>query len=167
MISLQDFTIILIRILAAYMLLQALSILPMSITIGTANSVMFLISHEFVTFIISTSLWFLAPWLSRKMVKGLAIHSKPTRPLSRYQIEALIISSVGLIILVLSIPQLVNMVTYNNSLVMIDDPALKAQVVASSKGFTGRYIAKMLVGIFCLFFSEKLSFFIQQARKKI
>lgn len=149
------------------MLLQALSILPMSVSFGTANPVTFLISHEFTTFVISSVLWFSAPWLSNKMVKGITPPSEAAKPLSSYQIEALIISTVGLVILAVSIPQLVNMVAYNNSIGMIDDPALKAQVIASSKGFTGRYISKIIFGLFLLFFSEKLCLVVAKVRKKI
>jgi len=162
----QEAAVILIRILASYMFLQALSILPVSATVATVDPVMFLISHEFVTFIISATIWLLAKPLSRFMVKDLPSSEKEISltPLNS-QIEPLIFSTIGLIILVTAIPQLVGMLTYNNAINMIgDDPVLQAKVIASSKSFTVSYLAKCIVGCSLLFFSGKLSKVLQKIR---
>ncbi len=167
MVTKQEIAVILIRILAAFLLLQALSILPMSVIYGTADPVMFLVSHEFTTFIISMTLWFTARPLSRLMVRNISnnngINSNPPNT----QVEPIIFSAIGLIILSTAIPQLVSIITYNSSIDMIgNDPTLKAQALASSKAFTARYIAKLLVGFSLLFFSDKLCELIEKVRTK-
>jgi uncharacterized membrane protein len=168
MITKQDIAIILIRVLAAYMLLQALSILPMSVTIGTANPVMFLISHEFTTFVISAILWFFAPSLSKVMVKDSTVAPKNPQGLEDRQVESLIFSTIGLILVVVSIPALANMVAYNTTIGTYEvDAATKAQMVASSQGFTTKYIVRIILGVFLILFSEKLCSLVANIRNKI
>ena len=149
------------------MLLQAISILPMSVSIGTADSVMFLISHEFTTFVVSTILWFSAPRLLKIMVKDTTSTSKQAESLTSYQVEALIFLPIGVILVTVSIPALANMVAYNIAIdTLSTDATTKAQIIASSKGFTTRYIAKLLVGIFLIFYSHKLCHLVAKVRKK-
>ena len=131
------------------MLLQALSILPMSFSYGTDNPVRFLISHEFTTFVISTILWFTAPRLSKVMVKEATSSPEQAETIANYQVESLIFSTIGLILVVVSIPALANMVAYNSAIGTFEVEAIsKAQMVASSKGFTTKYIVRIVVGIF-------------------
>ena len=168
MITRQDIATILIRVLAAYMLLQALSILPMSVTIGAANPVMFLISHEFTTFVISTIIWFSAPSLSKVMVKDSTDASENLQRLKYWQAESLIFSTIGLILVVVSIPALANMVAYNIAIGTFEvDAVPKAQMIASSQGFTTKYIVKIVLGVFLIFFSEKICSVVAKIRKKI
>ncbi|MDH3974652.1 MAG: hypothetical protein OEV42_10285 [Deltaproteobacteria bacterium] len=168
MITKQDIAIILIRVLAAYMLLQALAILPMSVLISTADPVMFLISHEFTTFVISTILWFSAPRLSKVMVKDSTNSSEHPEGLEGRQVESLIFSTIGVILVAVSIPALANMVAYHRTISTFEvDAVSKAQMVAGSKGFITKYIVKIAVGIFLIFFSEKLCHLLSKGRNRI
>ncbi len=150
------------------MLLQALSILPMSVTIGTANPVMFLISHEFTTFVISTILWFIAPSLSKVMVKDSTAAPGNLQGLEDWKVESLIFSTIGLILVAVSIPALANIVAYNTNIGTFEvDAATKAQMIASSQGFTTKYIVRIVLGVFLIFFSDKLCSLVAKIRNKI
>ena len=168
MVNKRELAVILIRILAAYMLLQALSILPMSVTFGTSNPLIFLLSHEFTTFVISVALWFAAPRLSKLIVRDFTTTKESIEPIADYHFEALIFSGIGLVLVATSIPAIANMVAYNSAIETLNpDAPTKVQMIASSKGFTAKYIAKIICGLFLLIFSEKLCRLFSKIRNKV
>jgi hypothetical protein len=168
MITKREIAIILIRVLAAYMLLQALSILPMSVAFGTSNPVLFLLSHEFSTFVISAVLWFAAPRLSSIIVRDITGTTESIESITDNHLEALIFSGIGLVLVATSIPAIANMIAYNSAIETLNpDAATKVQMIASSKGFTAKYIAKIACGLFLLVFSEKLYRLLSKIRKKV
>lgn len=155
MITKQEIVAISIRILALYMFLQGLSILPMSVTIGTANPVSFLISHEFVTFLISVILWIIAFPLAKFMLKEKINSPEMSSSLSRETIEQTVFSIVGLIIAAVSIPGLSSLFAYHSALDSLNsDPSFKVEALAGFKGHLVRYIIQIIIGLFLLFYSN-------------
>lgn len=168
MITKHELSVILIRILALHILLQAVSIFPMSFRVFPATPVSFVFSYEFTAFAVSVIVWFLARPLSVFIVKDIKDNSNTNTYPSYIQFEIIIFSIVGLIVLATAIPELANMLAYNSIIDTIqDDASLKLQATASSRGFTAKYITKIVVGCGLLFFSDKLCFFIQKIRTKI
>jgi hypothetical protein len=83
-------------------------------------------------------------------------------------LEALIFSGIGLVLVATSIPAIANMIAYNSAIETLNpDAATKVQMIASSKGFTAKYIAKIACGLFLLIFSEKLYRLLSKIRKKV
>jgi len=168
MITKQDIAIILIRILSLYLMLQSLSILPMSIRIYTPTPIFLLISHEFVSFILSIVLWFFAPYLAKTMTKETTCNSNGSYGFNNVQFEQLLISAMGLILLAISIPGAVGMVSYHAAIVTTEvvDLAIQTQVEVSAKSFLAKYIAGILLGMFFLVFSKMLANQLDTLRNK-
>jgi len=102
------------------------------------------------------------------MVRDITNTSDPADSLTSYQVEPIIFSTIGLILVAVSIPALANMVAYNSAIDSLSpDEAMRINMIASSKGFTARYIARIIVGLFLIFFSQKLCGWITKVRKKI
>ncbi len=163
------FPAILLRVLATYIFLQALSILPMGVMVGSVNPVLFLFSHEFTSFIISLILWFSAKPIAKLMTRDLSQHF-PDNDLPNdfsHELEPLIFSCIGLVLIVTAIPQLVNMVVYHSAVSNItNDPTLTTEAIASTKAFTARFIAKIIIGLLLVLFSNKCWIIIAKMRNK-
>lgn len=157
---------IMVRILAAYLFLQSLSILPMYVSIE--NSTMSLISPSFIIIIFSVILWIFAPSISILMVKDNKISTFQTERIQKHHFEGLIFSSIGLILVVISIRGLAGMIAYNNSVNTFDhNTGISDKLIASSISYTTKHLVEFIMGLLLLFYSDKLSRILNNIRKKI
>ncbi|CAB1058041.1 hypothetical protein D1BOALGB6SA_2797 [Olavius sp. associated proteobacterium Delta 1] len=165
MITKQDIAIIAIRILALYMFLQGLSILPMSVTFGTRDPISFLISHEFVIFLISAILWFSARPLSRFFVSDKTTSSEILSNFSRESVEQMIFSIVGLILIVVTIPALSGSIAYHINIdENLPDLAYRSKALAGIKSHYINYLLKLLLGFLLLCFPSLVTEMVRLAR---
>ena len=66
-----------------------------------------------------------------------------------------------------NITAIANMIAYDSAIETLNpDAETKVQMIASSKGFTAKYIAKIACGLL-LVFSEKLCRLLSNIRKKV
>ena len=87
------------------------------------------------------------------MIKETNSYSNFTSSLSREQIEQVIFSIVGLIIVVVAIPGLLGLFAYHRSLDSLNsDLTVKIQATASLRSYLVGYIAKIIIGLFLLCF---------------
>ena len=167
MITKQDIAIIVIRILALYMFLQGLSILPMSVTYGTRDPISFLISHEFVIFLISAILWLSARPLSRYLVSDKTISSEISSNISREPLEQMIFSIVGLILIVVTIPALSGSIAYHMNIdENLPDLTYRSKALAGIKSHYINYLLKLLLGFLLLCFPDLITGMIRSVRGK-
>ena len=165
MITKQDIAIILTRILALYMFLQGLSILPMSVTYGTRDPISFLISHEFVVFLISAILWLSAKPLSKYLGTNKTNFSERPPNLTRESIEEMIISIVGLILIVVTIPALTGSIAYHLSIdENLPDLSFRSKAIVGIKSLYIGYVMKLLLGFILLCFPNIIKDMVRRVR---
>lgn len=110
--SAKIFTIIIIRLMSIYVLLQAASILPTSFNITMLDPIIFLLNPSFVMAVLAVILWLVAPRIAKEIIKEHDdISISATSELIPH-IEALIFLSLGLILVTSSFPSLMGGVTF-------------------------------------------------------
>jgi heme/copper-type cytochrome/quinol oxidase subunit 2 len=164
-----DIAIILIKVLSLYLLLQSLSILPTYVQIYSETPTFLLTSQQFLSFILSILLWFLAPFLAKTMIKK---HNSKPEQISNFSgidFEQILFSAIGLILLAISIPGAISIISYNVAInsTEVKDIATKVHIEASSSSFLAKYIAGIFLGCVFLVFSKILTQKIEMFRNKI
>lgn len=170
-----DVALIVLRSMAVYLLLSALSALPAGLRVMNQTSWEFesasiFISASVVMSILAIALWFVAPFVAMLMVK------KVNRPIdkdmfnSKFHVESTIFTTVGLILVVTSIAPMIFNLAYNNTediQLHIADESQKVLMQASQNGFTAQYASMLIVGLLLLFFAEPFWQFIAKIKARL
>ena len=87
--------------------------------------------------------------------------------ISMGEIELLIFSVVGLVVIVHAIPQLFSLITYRKAAdALADDPIIKIQALATFKSSLVYNILKIIIGAYLLCFSKQITGLITKYRNK-
>jgi hypothetical protein len=166
MITPNHISIISIRILSLYLILQGLSILPTFTRISSSE--LFLLDPQYILIILGIIIWILAKPISKFIVGKETIPHDSTNTFSINQIEVFIFSIVGLILLVHAIPQLFSLITYRKVVATLNlDPVIEIQALATFKSSLVYNIVKIFIGLYLLCFSKHFTDFVNKIRNKI
>ena len=148
MMNKRDISILLIRILALYLFLQALSVLPMSIKVGVTESIFFIISQEFIIFLLSAFLWFAAPYLSKIILKEQSDCTEANYHLEWETFEYVLFSFVGLILIVVAIPGFSGILMWKLAYNSFEpDIVSKSEAIAGYYSHITKYIMEFFIGL--------------------
>ncbi len=159
--------IIAVRILALYLILSGLAIFPAFTKTGFSG--FFLLDPQCLFIILGVILWLLAKPIANRIVSDETSSTKqPKSQFSKQQIEVIIFTVVGLLILVYGIPQLVSMIIYRKSVApLVADPLIKIKEVASFKSALAYQIIEIVIGAYLLIFPHHFVKALENLRGKI
>ena len=165
MITPKSLSIILVRVLSLYLILQGLSILPAFYSISSSET--FLLEPQYVSIAIGVIIWLLANPISRLIVSKESRLAETTNGLSKNQIEVLVMSFIGLILIVHAIPNLASLITYRKvAATLTSDPIIEVKTLATYKSSLVYNIVKILIGAYLLLFSRQFMGLINKLRNK-
>ena len=143
---------ILIRVLSIYLLVKALMLLPELFTVSHLVGYEEIEKHLYLIyamtivlpFVFGIALWFLAPSLSKRMVRGL-INTQESASFNSEAIQVAIIATVGFLVIVIAIPSMLSLgiQLYESSSLIDGKRVFNTNSLAYFIGQT----AKLLLGI--------------------
>ncbi len=166
MITSIQLSVILIRILSLYLILQGISILPAFYRVSSSEA--FYLDPQYIIIVLGIIIWIFASPISRFMLGKESTPSDTINNFSINQFEILMFSTVGLVLVVHVIPQLFSLIIYRKAAATLaSDPIIKVQALATFKSSLVYNTLKLFFGAYLLFFSKHLIESIDRFRNKI
>jgi len=159
--------IIAVRILALYLILSGLAVFPAFIRVGSSKS--FFLDPQYIIIIMGIITWFLAKPIANRIISDETSTTKRSKSrFTQYEIEVIIFSIVGLLLLAKAIPQIFSLITYRKSIASLSsDPIIEIQAVASFKSSLIYHIIRIIIGAYLLIFPHHFVKALENLRSKI